>query len=258
MSALVLWPRHPRPSGLISLDDLAKIARVGEAVISPDGQWFLYSVSRMDTKEDKNHSDLWMERWDGSSNMQLTFGKEGASHPEFSPDGKYISFLSSRPGKAKGTQLWVLNRLGGEPEQFTEITAVGGVPQEIQDYAWSPDSKRLLMTLEPKDAPEAEEGKPPAPPKPIVIDRYHFKQDIQGYLRNDQRGSLYLYEIAGKKIEKLTTDKNVDEEEAVWSPDGASIAFVSNHDPEPDRSYNRDVFLVGFQMRRASSAGRRS
>jgi dipeptidyl aminopeptidase/acylaminoacyl peptidase len=233
----------------ISLDDLAKIARVGSPVISPDGTWFLYSVSRMDAKEDKSHSDLWMERWDGTGNMQLTFGKEGASHPEFSPNGKYISFLSSRPGKAKGTQLWVLNRLGGEPEQFTEITTVGGVPEEIQDYAWSPDSKRLLLTLEPKDAPEAEEGKPPAPPKPIVIDRYHFKQDIQGYLRNDQRGSLYLYEIATKKIEKLTTDKNVDEDDAVWSPDGSWIAYVSNHDEDPDRTENTDVFVA------ASKAG---
>ncbi|HEX4322949.1 MAG TPA: S9 family peptidase [Acidobacteriaceae bacterium] len=238
----------------ISLDDLAKIARVGSPVISPDGAWFLYSVSRADTKEDKNHSDLWMERWDGTGNMQLTFGKEGASHPEFSPDGKYISFLSSRPGKAKGTQLWVLNRLGGEPEQFTEISAVSGVPQEIQDYAWSPDSKRLLLTLEPRDAPEAEEGKPPAPPKPIVIDRYHFKQDIQGYLRNDQRGALYLYDIATKKTEKLTTDKNVDEEGAVWSPDGASIAYVSNHDEDPDRTENTDVFVVASK---AGSAAKR-
>ena len=229
----------PPAKRAITLDDLPRIARVGGPVISPDGAWLLYSVSRMDTKEDKNHSDLWMERWDGSSNIQLTFGKEGASHPAFSPDGKYISFLSSRPGKAKGTQLWLLNRLGGEPEQFTELTN-----WEIQDYAWSPDAKRILFTLQPKSEPEAEEGKPPAPPKPVVIDRYHFKQDIEGYLRNDQRDTLYLYEIATRKLEKLTTDKGVDEEDAAWSPDGAWVAFVSNHDEDPDRSDNTDVFAA--------------
>jgi len=223
----------------ISLDDLAKFARVGGPVISPDGAWLIYSISRIDTKEDKNHSDLWMEHWDGSSNFQLTFGKEGASHPAFSPDGKYISFTSSRPGKAKGTQVWVLNRLGGEPEQFTALTG-----WEIQDYSWSPDSKHLLLTLQPKDEPDLEEGKPPAPPKPIVIDRYHFKQDVEGYLRDDERDALYMYDITTKKLEKLTSDKSVDEEGAVWSPDGAWIAYVSNHDEDPDRSYNRDVFAV--------------
>jgi len=229
----------PSAKRSITLDDLARIGRVSSPVISPDGVWFLYSVSRMDTKEDKNHSDLWMEHWDGTSNMQLTFGKEDASHPEFSPDGKYISFLSSRPGKAKGTQLWVMNRLGGEPEQFTELTG-----HSIEDYAWSPDSKRLLLTLQPKDEPDAEEGKPPAPPKPVVIDRYHFKQDIQGYLRNDERDTLYLYDIATKKLDKLTSDKNVDEGNPLWSPDGAWVAYVSNHDDDPDRTENSDVFVV--------------
>jgi dipeptidyl aminopeptidase/acylaminoacyl peptidase len=239
LTSVAGFAQTPPAKRAISLDDLAKFGRVGGPVISQDGAWLLYSVSRVDTKEDKNHSDLWMMRWDGSSNIQLTFGKEGASRPAFSPDGKYISFLSSRPGKAKGTQVWVLNRLGGEPEQFTALTG-----QEIEDYAWSPDGRQLLLSLQPKNEPDTEEGKPPAPPKPIVIDRYHFKQDIHGYLRNDERDALYLYDIATKKLDKLTTDKNVDEANAEWSPDGAWIAFVSNHDEDPDRTDNDDVFVV--------------
>jgi dipeptidyl aminopeptidase/acylaminoacyl peptidase len=230
---------QPAPKRSISLDDLARIARVGGPVISPDGAWVAYTVGHTDAKEDKNHSELWMVRWDGSAATQLTYGKDSASKPEFSPDGKYISFLSSRPGKAKGTQVWVLNRLGGEADQLTGITE-----QDIHDYAWSPDSKRLLLTMEPKSEPDAEEGKPPAPPKPIVIDRYHFKQDIQGYLRNDQREALYLYDLGTKKFDKLTTDKGVDELDAVWSPDGAWVAYVSNHDEDSDRSDNNDVFAV--------------
>ncbi len=223
----------------ITLDDLTRIGRVGNPVLSPDGAWVLYTVSRMDAKDDKSLSVLWMVRWDGTGATQLTYGKDGVSNPAFSPDGKYISFVSTRPGKAKGSQVWVLNRLGGEADQLTGVT-----DQDLNGYAWSPDSKRLLLTLEPKGEPDAEEGKPPAPPKPYVIDRYHFKQDIQGYLRNDAHQALYLLDLATKKLEKLTTDKGVDEEDGAWSPDGKWIAFSSNHDPDPDRSLNTDVYVV--------------
>ncbi len=223
----------------ITLDDLARLQRVSAPVVSPDGDWVIYTVSQADTKEDKSLTHLWMVKWDGSVHLQLTYGKEGASDPKFSPDGRYISFMSSRPGAAKGTQVWVMDRRGGEAEQFTAIA-----DQEIHSYSWSPDSKKLLLTLHPRQEPEPEEGKPPAPPKPIVIDRYHFKQDIQGYLRDNDYDALYLYDVATKTFEKLTNSKNVNEEDAAWSPDGAWIAFVSNQDSDPDRTDNSDIFVV--------------
>ncbi len=223
----------------ISLDDLAKLQRVGGPVVSPDGEWVLYTVGQVDTKDDKGQSHLWMVKWDGSVHLQLTYGKEGASEPKFSPDGRTISFMSARPGTVKGSQVWVMDRRGGEAEQLTNIT-----DKNIQGYSWSPDSKQLLLTLHPKAEPDPEEGKPPAPPKPIVIDRYHFKQDIQGYLRDDAYNALYLWDLTTKKAEKLTTDKNVNENDAEWSPDGKWIAYVSNHDQDPDRTNNTDIFVV--------------
>ena len=223
----------------INLDDLAKLQRVSAPVVSPDGEWVAYSVSQTDVKEDKGQSHLWMVKWDGSVRLQLTFGKEGASSPKFSPDGRYISFMSSRPGPAKGNQVWVMDRRGGEAGQFTAIA-----DKDIDGYSWSPDSKQLLLTMSPKEEPDAEEGKPPTPPKPIVVDRYHFKQDVHGYLHDDEFSSLFLYDIASKKFDKLTTLKNVDEEDAEWSPDGAWIAFVANAETDPDRSNNTDVFVV--------------
>ena len=223
----------------ITLDDLNRMVRVGPPVVSPDGAWVAYTVSQVDTKEDKNVAHLWMVNWDGSVRLQLTYGKDGASAPKFSPDGKYISFLSSRPGPAKGNQVWIMDRRGGEPQQLTAIT-----DREIETYLWSPDSQKLLLTMHPKSEPDQEEGKPPAPPKPVVIDRYHFKQDREGYIRDDAWDSLYLYDINSKKYDKLTTCKNVNEENPAWSPDGTWIAFVSNQDPDPDRSINTDVFVV--------------
>lgn len=234
----------------ITLDDLAKIERVGSPAISPDGEWVVYTVSQVDTKEDKNQTHLWMVKWDGSARVQLTYGKEGASSPKFSPDGKYISFTSSRPGAAKGDQVWVMDRRGGEAQQLTNVT-----DQNISGYSWSPDGKKLLLTLHPKSEPdEPEEGKKPEPPKPIVIDRYHFKQDVQGYIRDDSWDALYLWDLEAKKAEKLTTAKNVNEENASWSPDGSMISFVSNQDSDPDRSNNTDVFVV---TAKAGSAARK-
>jgi dipeptidyl aminopeptidase/acylaminoacyl peptidase len=231
----------------ITLEDLGKFERVGGPALSPDGEWVLYSVSKTDFKEDKNDSHLWMVKWDGSERVQLTYGKEGAGGAKFSPDGKYISFLSSRPGptasSAKGSQVWVMDRRGGEPQQLTDVKSVDGKDMEISGYVWAPDGKKLLLTLHPKSEPDAEEGKP-AKPQPIVIDRYHFKEDVEGYIHNDQWDALYLWDLTTKKAEKLTTDKNVNEEGAVFSPDGQWIAFVSNHDADPDRSNNTDVFVV--------------
>ena len=231
--------RTPRKKRAIALDDLNRLVRVGAPALSPDGEWVAYTASQVDTKDDKNETHLWMVKWDGSADLQLTYGKEGASSPRFSPDGKFIGFLSSRPGPAKGNQVWIMDRRGGEPQQLTAIT-----DKEIEGFVWSPDSQKLLLTMSPKAEPDAEEGKPPAPPKPIVIDRYHFKQDVEGYLRNDAWSAFYLYDIGTKKVEKLTTGKNVNEEDPAWSPDGAWIAFVSNEEQDPDRSNNTDVFVV--------------
>ena len=225
------------------LDDLNRIQDVREAEVSPDGKWIAYTLSSIDKEGDKRDSNIWMVSWDGHEDIQMTFTAESDSLPRWSPDGRYLSFLSSRPGKAKGDQIWVIDRRGGEARQLTEVK------EKISEYAWSPDSKKLLLLMREPDEPVADPAKPanapPPPPKPIVLDRYHFKQDEEGYRSGTKFTRIYLYDIATKTADRLTNFQKSDESDPAWSPDGDKIAFVSNQDEDPDRSENSDVWVAG-------------
>jgi len=230
----------------LKLDDLARFREVRDPQLSPDGGWVAYVVSAIDVKEDKSSSHIWMISYDGKINRQMTASQESESSPRWSPDGKYLSFTSSRTGgAAKGNQVWLLDRGGGEAVQLTELKG------RLQSYEWSPDSKRLALVIGDPD-PEAEANPPaasgegaarPKAPKPIVIDRYKYKQDGQGYLLSGRHSYVYLFDIATKKLDRLTTSK-WDESGPSWSPDGARIAFMSNRAPDPDREPANQIFVA--------------
>lgn len=223
---------------VLTVDDWYGVHGVSDPQVSPDGGKIVYEVRSVDKKDDKQVSQLWLASWDGSENLQLTRGTESASSGRWSPDGNLITFVSSRPGEPKQAQIWAFDHRGGDAYQLTHLKNFG-----ITSYDWAPDSKKLLLVLKEREEPEPEEGKPAPPPKPIVITRYHFKEDMEGYLSGTKHNHIYVLDLASGKLDQITSGDH-DEQEAVWSPDGREIAYVSNTDKNPDRTLNTDVFVV--------------
>jgi len=237
----------PRP---IMIDDYFQIRQVQDPQLSPDAKWVLYTVKTASLKEDKNSERVWMVPAAGGVAIPLTAEDASSSHARWSPDGKYIAFLSAR--KEGKTQVWLLNRLGGEAQRLTDAV------QEVDNFVWSPDGKRLVLVLrdpspeeleaakdkeevQPKDSGDKEEKSKAQ--KPWIIDRLQFKEDEIGYL-DRRRTHLYTFDLASKAVTQVTSG-DYDDSEPAWSPDGRSLAFTSNRSkPDPDATYNTDIWVV--------------
>ena len=221
---------------VLTADDMFRTEAVSEPQISPDGEWIAYQVGTANRDADEFQSAIWMVSWDGKQQLQVTRPSSGVSEARWSPDGRFLSYLG-KTGDAEHSQVMLLDRRGGEPRALTSVT------DDIESYAWSPDSKRLLLVMETNDEPSTA-AMTAKGPKPIVIDSMFFKEDVTGYIGRHQKQNLYLYDIATAKLEPLAKTAQFNDVSPAWSPDGKQIAFVRTQERAVDMDGKLSIELV--------------
>ncbi|MEE8340178.1 MAG: S9 family peptidase, partial [Xanthomonadales bacterium] len=224
---------------LLTVDDYFRLGTVEDPQISPDGKWIAYTVKTYDLDEDKSYTRIWMVSAQGGEAVPMSAGEQTSASPRWSPDGKYLAYLSARDeGK---TQVWTLFRQGGEAVKRTDTA------QDVGAFKWSPNGKSMVLILQdPKPAEleaheKGDDYKEKTEP-PWVIDREQFKADYTHYL-DRRRTHLYVFDLATAETRQITSG-DFDDSGPVWSPDGNRFAFVSNRSNNPDTNYNSDIWVV--------------
>jgi dipeptidyl aminopeptidase/acylaminoacyl peptidase len=212
------------------------ISNVGRPLVSPEGDWILYTVSKADSTKDRNVGQLYMVHKDGKETVSLTAQTKGVSNYQWSPDGKYISYIAAGKEEKAESQLYVLDRRGGEPVQLTHIKG------EIENYQWFKDGSSILFEIKDQNFADTAKTKIRVP---YEINRYHFKADYEGYLDN-RKTHLYVFNVSTKKLDTLTSGIN-NETDAVVSNDGKLVAYASNVTPNFDQNSNTDLFLLSLE-----------
>jgi dipeptidyl aminopeptidase/acylaminoacyl peptidase len=234
----------------ITIEDLYSFKFLGKPRISPDGQRVAFAVTTIDEHKHEYRTSIWMVPSEGGKAKRFTTGIGKASNPCWSPDGRWLAFVSEREGEPAGkdekeqkqhgkgkSQIWLIPTDGGEARQLTFMQHGASNP------VWSPDSKRLVFNaaVGPADE-ETEDGK--MLPKARVIDRLWYRLDGVGFIY-ERRDHLFLIDIAGGEPEQLT-DGDWDDSDPVWSPDGTKVAFASSRAEDRWRLPTPDLYTLAI------------
>jgi dipeptidyl aminopeptidase/acylaminoacyl peptidase len=212
----------------MSPEDLFRLKLVGDAQLAPDGERIAYVVKYVDRDRNDYASDIYL--WDGEGSRQYTSGGKDSA-PRWSPDGRWLAFLSRRDGKS---QIYLLPATGGEAVRLTDRKLGAGTP------VWSPDSGALAFVGAVPTEDESEDPDAPAPTR--IVRRAVYKEDGSGFI-DHRRNHIFIVDRDTRETRQITSG-DVNDEEPAWSPDGRHLAFAANRNPEWDLESTSDIWIV--------------
>jgi dipeptidyl aminopeptidase/acylaminoacyl peptidase len=238
--------------------DVLRVVSVGDAQISPDGEWVVYTVSVVE--REATSTTLWLARTARRTPAAthtaapLLSGDWRASNPRWSPDSKRIAFQSTRD---KQTGIYVASLAERQP-RFVALVREANfyIPYAGESYAWSPDSRRIAFISASED--ESETGgaalnaatRNEKPNDPRVIDRIQYKTRTS--FSDHARTHVWLTDVdapADRNQPRQLTAGAFYDHALAWNPQGNEIAFLSNREPDPEANNNSDIFAVDLQGR---------
>ena len=216
-------------------DDLYAITWISDVAMHPDGDRVAFVASRMDRESDEYGSSIWVVDVAGGAPRQFTSGQRRDRSPRWSPDGRWLAFLSVR-GEGDETQLFVMAADGGEAQPLSETD--GSAPFGVDGIVWGPDSERIAFVAKTGERPD-----PDAKTKPHRrIDTLKYKMNSEGFTY-DRRKHLFVVSREGDEALQLT-DGAWDDGAPAWSPDGTQIAFTSARHAEAEFDVLNDLWTV--------------
>ncbi|MCA1817651.1 MAG: S9 family peptidase [Acidobacteria bacterium] len=247
LSSLLLVASFAHAQRGVAPEDTLRVAAVSDAQISPDASRVAYVVSTVSGNDTR--SALWLARADDARRpVGALPGTEAlsASHPRWSPDGRFVAFLGAR-GEQAGVWIVSPDGGGGAPRLVAPVRTTNFfITYAGEPFAWSADSRRIayVSASEEQIVPDVadksyQRERPEADPR--VVDRLQYKSRTS--FSDSLRTHVWVVDITSPQPKQLTFGQTYDHA-LTWSPRGDEVAFLSNHEPDPDANNNSDIFAV--------------